>query len=197
MTWNFPPGAVFHIFLMDAIKPGKHRSFDKVEKVTHAHIVDWPGVLSWGFHSLEIYIQKTCRKSIEKCPIPTWIVQNLTGMAKESCESTIVETWKRIIGKKITSNFEGAWLSTNDLGSEQKTPKTWGGSLILDRKLIAKKTLGIGNGTKPALRVQHRTDSGILREGWITLPETNGLQQKMMVSNSISPFPGFFFQVPC
>jgi len=32
-----------------------------------------------------------------------------------------------------------------------KFPKTWGGSLILDRKLIAKKTLGIGNGTKPAL----------------------------------------------
>lgn len=72
------------------------------------------------------------------------------GMANESCESIIVETWKRIIGKKLPAILKVLDFQPM-IWDPNKFPKTWGGSLILDRKLIAKKTLGIGNGTKPAL----------------------------------------------
>lgn len=44
-----------------------HRSFDKVEKVTHAHIVDLAGGPILRCFSLEIYIQQTtCKKSFKQ-----------------------------------------------------------------------------------------------------------------------------------
>ena len=64
---------------------------------------------------------------------------------------------------KIYQQFWRCLTFNQWFGIRTNFPENLGGSLILDRKLIAKKTLGI-DGTN-----QHRTDwTGILQEGWIS-----------------------------
>ena len=112
------------------------------------------------------------------------------GMANESCESIIVETWKRIIGKKITSNFEGAWLSTNDLGSEQIS-ENLGRLFDFGSKTHCQEDAwnrqwnqtGVGRVVVWDFRIyQHLTDPGILQEGWILIEKKSIWRWKSLSS---------------